>query len=152
MGKDGINLKEITFGENHEGGIDVNNNIYVWKTHQLDSSQSQGDNERAELIALDENGNNKQMTIAMGFIWILKDNGEVYQHTILDEKQYNVKLPIEVEVIKTPQKVEELKGIVQIASGDGHFAALDKDGFVWVVGDDTLGIHFFLKSGENNNF
>ena len=139
MGKDGINLKDITFGDNHEGGIDINNNIHVWKSHKLDSSYSKGDNERSEILVLDEGGDNKQMAFAMGFIWILKENGDVYQHTILDEKQYKVQLPIEVEIIKTPQKVDELKGIVQISSGEGHFAALDKNGHVWVVGDDTLG-------------
>jgi len=144
MGKGNINLREISFGENHEGGIDINGNAFIWKKHILDSSFSEGDNERPEVMNLNENRDNKQLIFSSSLVWILKENGDVYQHTIIDQKEFKTELPIEVEVIKTPKKIEELKNIVQIATGEGHFVALDKDGFVWAMGDDTLGKLLFL--------
>jgi len=139
LGKENINLKDITFGENHEGGIDIYGNAYIWKKHKLDSSVSEGDDERPDIMSLNQNRDNKQIIFSSKFIWILKENGEVFQHTIIDQTKFKTELPIEVSILKTPKKVGELKNIVQIAAGENHFVALDKDGFIWAMGDDTLG-------------
>ena len=41
--------------------------------------------------------------------------------------------------MKEPIHITELKNIEQIVSGSDHFLALDKNGEVWAMGDDTFG-------------
>ena len=38
-----------------------------------------------------------------------------------------------------PVQIDELTGIVEMASGTDHFIALDDQGKVWAMGDDTFG-------------
>ena len=45
----------------------------------------------------------------------------------------------EVSVLKEPVHIKELKNIEQIVSGTDHFLALDKNGEIWAMGDDTFG-------------
>lgn len=143
QGPNGINLKDITFGEYHECGIDMNGDIFIWDKHSLDSSYADGDNERKNVHHFDNGKDNKQVTFSKGNLWILKENGEVYQHVILTIPG-NMPGETHIELLQSGSKVEELKDIVQIESGNDHFVALDKNGHVWVGGDDTLGNYFFL--------
>jgi len=135
----GINLKDVAFGEYHEAGIDVNGNVYIWRKHVLDSAFDNNDTERVNIELLDSGKNTKQITFSKGFIWILKENGEVHQHLINAKFGQNENEEATVEVVKTARKIQELKGISQISTGEDHFAALDSEGNIWVMGDDTLG-------------
>lgn len=133
------NMKDITFGEFHEAGIDSKGNVYVWDKHRIDSAVENKDNERNNVIVLDSGKNNKQIIFSKGFLWILKDNGEVHQHVINRSQSTKPDEEDIIEIIKAPRKIQELKGITQIGTGEDHFVALDKNGEVWVMGDDTLG-------------
>ena len=72
--------------------------------------------------------------------WALRENGEVYQWQIsaITEKAKE-KSGKRAEVNSRPKKIDNLSNIVQIATGEDHFVAVDKDGKVWVMGDDTYG-------------
>lgn len=137
FGDKGIRMRDIIFGESHEAGIDVNGQVYAWKKHRIDSAMENKDDERSGIVVIDNSKNNKQITFSRGFLWILKDNGEVHQHLI--NRKPDQKDEEYVEIVKAPRKIAELTDITQISTGDDHFVALDKNGDVWVMGDDTLG-------------
>lgn len=42
-------------------------------------------------------------------------------------------------MVESLQHVKDLKGIKQISCGNDHFLALDKNGTVFAMGDDTFG-------------
>lgn len=142
LGEKNPNFKKITFGEYHEGGIDTKGNFYIWNKHQVDAltRKTENDSIRKDLIKLDGSGNVKQIGFSRGSAWALKENGEVYQWQIKsvakDSKGSGAK---QIEVNNKPKKIENLKDIVQIATGEDHFIALDKEGNVWTMGDDTYG-------------
>jgi len=46
---------------------------------------------------------------------------------------------VDAKLTEEPEKVEELKNIVEISAGERHAIALDKNGEVWSFGDDTYG-------------
>jgi Alpha-tubulin suppressor and related RCC1 domain-containing proteins len=140
LGPNNLNMIDIAFGEHCEGGITTNKEVYIWQKHVMDASFSENDDIRKDPILLDKSKNNKQLTFSKGFAWVLKENGEVYQypiHTEIDEDSGKIK---EIKVAKAPRKIEELKDVVQICTGADHFVALDKNGDVWTMGDDTMGI------------
>lgn len=70
---------------------------------------------------------------------MLKENGNVYQYNVegkFDELTRSIQQP----VIKSQKRViKSLSNIKQIACGEDHFVALDKNGVVYTMGDDTLG-------------
>ena len=140
LGDKNPNFKQVTFGEYHEGGIDINGNLYIWKKHILDASLSADeDHTRKDLIKLDDGSNLAYLTFSKGYIWGLKENGDVYQWKI--DVEYDEDKNINsVEVNPKARKVDILKDISQISCGEDHFVALDKNGEVWMMGDDTLGI------------
>ena len=138
-GPENINFKEIYFGEHHECGIDLNGDVYIWNKHKLDSSINDGDNERSDIIHLDRGKNNKEVCFSKEHIWVLKNSGYVFQYDINRKKIPEARDAYKVEVDTAPTLVEELEGIVQISGGEDHLAALDDQGSVWQMGDDTVG-------------
>jgi len=138
-GDKNVNLKDVAFGEYHEAGIGVDGNVYIWRKHVIDSAMENKDNERADVQLLDNKKNTKQITFSKGFLWVLKENGEVFQYVINAKIGQTASEQQEVQIIQAPRKIQELKGISQIATGDDHFAALDSNGDLWTMGDDTVG-------------
>ena len=142
-GEKDLNFKQFGFGEFHEGGIDLKGDFYVWPKHKLDASFSNdGDQKREALNLLDNTHSVKQIAFSKGWIWALRENGEVYQWQVKVEAGNEDAEDVDnlkVEVNKTPRKIDDLKNVVQIATGEDHFIALDKEGQVWAMGDDTYG-------------
>lgn len=145
QGKGNINLKDLAFGEYHEGGISTDGKVYIWRKHVLDSSQSDNDDIRKDIILLDGDKNNKHLTFSKGYAWVLKENGQVHQYKI------NVNIDNDTEEIKDIQvspkstHIKELNDVMQICTGHDHIVALDSKGSVWAMGDDTLGsLKFFI--------
>ena len=143
-GNKNVNLKEVAFGEYHEAGLDVNGNVYIWRKHVMDSAVENNDTERSDVQLLDSGKNTKQITFSKGFLWVLKENGEVFQYVINAKVGQTANEQQEIQIIQTPRKIAELKGIRQISTGDDHFAALDSNGDLWTMGDDTVGKHYKL--------
>ena len=140
IGDKNPNFKQVTFGEYHEGGIDIDGNLCVWNKHILDASLSADeDHTRTDLIKLENGSNTAYLTFSKGFIWGLKENGDVYQWKI-DVEYDEDKNIVDAKINPKARKVDTLKDISQISCGEDHFVALDKNGEVWVMGDDTLGI------------
>ena len=141
LGENKINMKKIYFGEFHEAGIDINGNAYIWTKHIQHSSKEKNinDNEREGIILLDDSKSVKQIAFTKGFIWTLRNDGDVYQWPVnvkYDEDREEVK---ELIVGEKPRQVVSLKDIKQIATGVDHFVALTNKGEVLTMGDDTYG-------------
>ena len=160
LGEQNLNFLELNFGEHHEGGIDVKGNFYIWRKHKLEASFANSDNDmvRSGIIQLDNSENVKQICFSKGWAWALHNNGDVYRwaiKTIDEDESDGDDSDVKIEVNPKGEKVEVLKNISQIASGVDHFVALDKDGCVWTMGDDTLGKYYCLitcNSFENHFF
>jgi alpha-tubulin suppressor-like RCC1 family protein len=54
----------------------------------------------------------------------------------LDEYKEEV---VEVQIIPTARQVKSLSDIMEFCTGEDHLAALDKQGRVFTMGDDTYG-------------
>mmetsp|Transcript_19874 Transcript_19874/g.23036 ORF Transcript_19874/g.23036 Transcript_19874/m.23036 type:complete len:117 (+) Transcript_19874:108-458(+) len=89
------------------------------------------------------------IALTQGRIFALTEKGDVYIWKITysvpkgsdpkaDIFQHDTN-DLDVHVDTTPVQIKELKNIQQIASGTDHFIALDQDGVVWAMGDDTFG-------------
>lgn len=140
LGEKNINFKNITFGEHHEGGIDTKGNLYIWKKHKLDASIPDPDKDeaRTDLIQLDNSGKVKQISFSKGSLWALYENGDVYQWQI-KISDFNGQDNIKFEVSEKGKRVSALNDVVQMQTGEDHFVALDKQGNIWTMGDDTFG-------------
>ena len=80
----------------------------------------------------------------------MKKDGSVYQYPVTFEKEEEVDQPSNFKVVKTKRKIASLSNIKQIACGTDHFAALDNDGRVFTMGDDTLGQCGIGEEGRSN--
>jgi len=100
---------------------------------------------RAGVIQLDDSKNVKQICFSKGWAWALNNNGEVYQWIIKafgDDENDDDDRNLRFQINPKGKKVEVLKNISQIATGADHFVALDRDGNVWTMGDDTFGKNY----------
>lgn len=68
----------------------------------------------------------------------MKKDGNVFQWPI-NVKYDNEKEEIQGVSLGNKRHVTSLKNIVQIATGNDHFVALNKEGDVLTMGDDTYG-------------
>lgn len=150
LGPNNLNFKEFNFGEYHEGGIDIKGNFYIWKKYRPDASISREEDElRTDLIQLDNSGKVKQICFSKGWAWALHDNGDVYQwqlKALVEDENDIDEENLKFEINKKGRKIEALKDVAQISTGDDHFAAVDKDGNVWTMGDDTFGKFLLFSS------
>lgn len=70
---------------------------------------------------------------------MLKSDGSVYQFPVSFNRDEEIGANIDFSVSDKKRKIGVLSNIKQISSGFDHFVALDKDGKVFTMGDDTLG-------------
>ena len=155
LGKENLNFKSLSFGEHHEGGIDLEDNFYVWQKHRLNPSCSPeiDDGSRNNLVKLDDSGLVKQIAFSKGCAWCLRKNGDVYFWRVKSIPDFPDPddEDVVVNILKPGVKIEALKDITQIATGEDHFAAVDSQGHVWTMGDDTYGIVATIKIRHNFN-
>lgn len=142
----------VKFGEFHEAYLDKQGKIHICKKHRLPSMKVTGyDDCYRENMKLLEIPKRKimDMTFTQTRLFALTDKNEVFVWKI----NYSLPEGVEthgdisnhdtedfiVEMTVDAVQVQELKDIVEIASGTDHFLALDKHGDVWAMGDDTFG-------------
>lgn len=142
----------VKFGEFNEAYLDKQGKIHICKKHRLSSQKIHevDDHYRPDMKVLEIPGRKvMDMAFTQNRLFALTDKNEVYIWKI------NYRLPegmeahgdymnvdtndFIVDMETTPIQVKELKNIVEIASGTDHFLALDQDGYVWAMGDDTFG-------------
>ena len=140
-GKETPYMKKIFFGKGVEAGIDVNGDVHAWKMEPLHSAVRKGKdyNKREGVKMVDKEGDNIQVAFTKKFLWVLKKNGTVYQYPInleVNNKNFEVN---EFSVSDKKRKIDSLSKIKQIQAGEDHFVAINEDGKVFTMGNDTLG-------------
>jgi alpha-tubulin suppressor-like RCC1 family protein len=141
------NIIDITFNEHLAACIDKNFNLFVWREQRLNSEKNKeiNNHERNNVIRLAPNIKVVNITFTKDKLFLLDKNGNVYFYNIKitqperDEFFASALAEPEVEVDKTMIHVKELKKITMIATGKDHFIALDKDGKIYGMGDDSFG-------------
>lgn len=132
-------MKTIAFGPGVEVGIDFNGDVYFWpmqKQLSLDSVSYDRFKNRQPLTKL----TNK--AVSVGFsdnaLFVLSKDGSVKKFPIEMKYEKGKTLP---SGKKISQKGHSISGqnIVQLAFGENHVLALDKEGLVYCYGEDTLG-------------
>lgn len=134
-------MKKIQFGKGFTAAIDVNGDVHVWKQEPLHSIKKEGVNYniKNDVVTLDKDGKTLQLAFTKKFLWLLKEDGTVHQFKVLgdvDQDSLRVSNP---QIITKKRKIESLKNIKMISSGVDHFVALDNEGKIYTMGDDTLG-------------
>lgn len=143
---------DVIFGEHLCLGIDKNQEAYIWREPRLNSEKiEQIDNHsRRELIKLPikQKVINAQFTLTKMFL--LTADGKVFMYNIdinyphVDYLAINIPDPDVSMDYKNPIEIKELKNIKMIATGIDHFLALDNNGDVWGMGDDSYGNLIFI--------
>lgn len=139
---------DITFGEHFAACIDKNFRLYMWKEPKLNSEKTKewNNHERSEVIRLAEKLKVVSSVFTKDKLFFLDSKGDVYLVNITvtqpqQEEFFATSLPeptVTVEKDKIIQ-VKELKNIKMIATGKDHFIALDKEGNIYGMGDDSFG-------------
>jgi alpha-tubulin suppressor-like RCC1 family protein len=152
-GKNDPQIIMVKFGDFHEAYLDKKGKIHICSKHKLPSMKLDGQDDwiREGMITLEIKGRKvEDIAFTQNRLFVLTNKGEVYvwviNYELPEEKDgpkgdFFDKKPEEfdVEIIKEPILIQELKNIVEIASGTDHFLARDKNGDVWAMGDDTFG-------------
>jgi alpha-tubulin suppressor-like RCC1 family protein len=124
----GPNLIKLVFGPYKEAGIDDKGKIYIWNKHILNNVRLEEiDDEHRDVKPLNLTEKAVQLVFTNKILFALDNKGNVWQ--------WRFDLTEDPE----PRKIPTLSNIHKIASGSGHFLALDKNGDVWSMGDDTYG-------------
>ncbi len=164
-----FNFIDLAFNEHLCAAIDNKNNLYVWREPTLNAEKDKNVNNHTR-IGIEKLGDN-HIVIEAKFtkdkLFFLNSKGEVYFYRInihqpksddffestLPEKQ------IKIEKDKLIH-VKEMKNIEMLATGKDHILALDNNGDVYGMGDDSfgqLGLGTFTEEREQhmkvyNNF
>jgi len=158
-GQDDPQIIIVKFGEFHEAYLDKNGKIHICQKHSLPSMKIQGtdDCQRSNMKMLEIKGRKiTDMTFTHNRLFAITNKNEVYVwkinyelpegsegEDIFDMDTRDFVITMEVE----PIHITELKNIKEIASGTDHFIALDFEGNVWAMGDDTFG-----QCGQHTDF
>lgn len=121
------NLKSIAFGENHEAAIDEKGDIYIWKRHIVNNVKLEEIDDMHRDVKLLQSGSFTQLAFTKGILFAVNTKGEVWQWRFDKDPE------------PTARRIPGLSNIKKIAAGLDHFAALDNNGAVWTMGDDTFG-------------
>ena len=141
------NILDITFNEHLAAAIDKNFNLFVWREPKLNSEKNKeiNNHERNKVMRLALNLKVVNVTFTKDKLFVLDKNGNVYFYNITITQPQNQEffasaLPEpEVELNKNIVHIKELKNIVKISTGKDHFIAVDKEGKVYGMGDDSFG-------------
>jgi alpha-tubulin suppressor-like RCC1 family protein len=159
---------DITFNEHLAACIDKNFNLFVWREPKLNSEKNKEieNHERNNIMRLAPNLKVTSAAFTKDKLFFLDKKGNVYFYNITvnqpqREEFFASALPEpEVELNKNMIHIKELKNISLIATGKDHFIAVDKEGKVYGMGDDSfgqLGLGTFTEQREQymklyNNF
>lgn len=140
-------IMDVSFGEYLAAVIDKNFNLFIWKEPKLNSEKdpSINNHERGDLRKLAENLKVAYTTFTKDKLFILDKKGDVYFYNISinqprgDEFFQNSLPEPEVRIEEKLIHVKELKNIKMIATGKDHFIAVDKEGNLYGMGDDSFG-------------
>ena len=141
---------DIVFGEQLALAIDKNFNLYTWKEPKLNSEKNDNidNHQRKDITQLTNKYKVIQAAITKDKIFFITSEGGLffinYKVTIPENKDsyFTIKSNDEVVTINKDKIIhlKELKNIISIASGRDHIIALDKDGKLFGMGDDSYGI------------
>jgi alpha-tubulin suppressor-like RCC1 family protein len=139
---------DMSFNDFMAAAIDKNFNLYVWKEPKLNSEKDDNINNhvRENVIKVCDKFKVTEAKFTKDKLFILSTDGNVYLYnikiTIPRHEQFFEKFApepiVELEGENLIQ-VKELKNIVHIATGKDHFIALDKNGKLYGMGDDSFG-------------
>lgn len=125
---DSPNLIKVSFGPKHEAGLDDKGFIHIWPVHIANNvSLPEIDDNIREVKQLSKMGGFTEIKFTDHILFALNSKGEVWQ--------WRFDLSEDPE----PRKIPRLHDIVKIDTGRDHFAALDKEGYIWTMGDDSYG-------------
>ena len=121
-------LTKLTIGSRFEAGIDANGQVHIWNKHIINSVQLEGvDDEERTVRKLEFPEKAVDLKFVEKILFALDAKGNVWQWRFDSEEEAKVR------------KIPSLSKIKKISSGNGHFVALDGEGQVWTMGDDTYG-------------
>jgi alpha-tubulin suppressor-like RCC1 family protein len=121
-------LVKVFFGAKLEAGIDDNGQVFTWNKVVINAAKLPDvDDEIREVKKLTCPDKVTQICFVDKILFALDVKGNVWQW------RFDLKEDAEA------RKVPSLSNIKKIVSGFGHFLALDNDGQVWSMGDDTYG-------------
>ncbi len=164
-----INFIDLAFNESICAGIDKNFDLYVWREPPLNAEKESFINNRIRIGIQKLADNHKviETKLTKDKLFFLNDKGDVYFYKIdifqpRSDDFFETSLP-ETQIIidkNKPIHVKEFKDIKMLATGKDHILALDKDGIVFGMGDDSfgqLGLGTFKEEREQhmkvyNNF
>jgi alpha-tubulin suppressor-like RCC1 family protein len=139
---------DITFNDHMAACIDKNFNLFVWREPKLNSEKNKeiNNHERQGVMKLAPGLKISNISFTHDKLFILDHKGNVYFYNIdiiqpNTEEFFATALP-EPEVKIDPTKmihVKELKNIKMLATGKDHFLALDNEGKLFGMGDDSFG-------------
>lgn len=142
---------DIVFGEQLAVAIDKNNNLYSWKEPKLNSEKNSNidNHQRNNILQLAKNYKVIQAAITKDKIFFITKDGGLYfinfKVTIPENKDnyFTIKSNEEKVSIMSDKiiHVKELRNIRSISTGIDHIIALDKDGQIFGMGDDSYGKH-----------
>lgn len=151
---------DISFNEYISAVTDSDFSLYVFKEPKLNAEKDKSINNhsRNEVLRLAEGLKVIQTRFTKDKLFILTKDGKVYLynldivHAKVDEFFATAIPDPEVTIDKTKiTYIKELKNIVHISTGKDHFIALDNNGVVYGMGDDSfgqLGLENYTKERE----
>ena len=160
------NIKDIAAGYYYNLAVDSEGQVYSWGYNgygQLGDNTTESKSIPTRIEGLGEiekvyiNGNTSMAINKQGEIYIW---GYEYSKTPEKLNFYSKAVDIHGKLIlaedgsvwnisgNTPSRIAELKNIIEIASGDSYYSALDTKGQVWVWGYNGYGQ---LSQGNTNN-
>jgi len=155
------NIIDMSFNKYYATAIDKDFNLYIWKEPLLNSEENPNinNNERDNVIKVNTNLKVEKVNFTDDKIFLLTTDGDVYFYRIIITKleksstYFEDNTPEEKTEIDFDNiiKIKELSNIRNISTGRDHFVALDKEGNVFAMGDDSygqLGLGNFTKERE----
>ena len=122
------NLVKLALGPIVEAGISEEGGVYIWPKVVMNNVKlDEVDDEYRNVSRVPFSQTPVDLCFVKKILFVLDANGDVWQwrYDLADTPE--------------PRKIPALSGIRKIASGEGHFLALDAEGNVWSMGDDTYG-------------
>lgn len=156
-GKDNLNLEYWSANRYFEVGLDSNGCVYMWPKKKLHAvpDRSSNYNKREGVKQIDSTGGFIQQEFTTEYLWGLDKDGDLWQWkfevTYQDEKLQRRIGEISDFKIEPVRKIANLSNLKQIATGKDHLIALDRDGKVYSMGDDTVGQCCVGANGRNKS-
>ena len=143
---------DMAFGWYHEAYIDIDGNLYVCAKAKISSIKIKEvpDGVReplAKVTSLPRGTKVKQVSFTKARMFVLSQDGKLYSFRIEEKKpdrdqmmfsKFKPSMTGEL-IVDSPIHVKEIPDLKMISAGQDHLLALDTNGKVWAMGDDTFG-------------